>query len=108
MKTLFVFALLASSFVSVNAFASPADICRASIMRYDFAHVEALEACQKANQYSAQAINVFSTIYNRYLGNEMLFALLKIDSQEEATCAIQIATRYNGHMSVGFFRKTCL
>lgn len=87
---------------------SPATSCRSSLSRYPYVPPSMLTLCKQASSFSARAIDEYTTIYKGGMSQDLLEALLKVNSQERLDCALQIARKFDGSMTTQYFNETCL
>lgn len=102
----FVLGLLLT-FTSVAALANPAQTCRMALSRYDRVPVSMYEKCKWANNYSAEADDVYTQIYTRSMDSGFLDVLLSIHNQDQLDCTVAMARRYDGEMTAAFLQRVC-
>ena len=98
--------IIVSSFTA-HADETAANSCRTAVESYQAINPRMIKMCDRANQYSAQAVGVFASIYTTQLAFETLKLLLEIDTQESADCAIGVAQHYDGLLSTKYLRTAC-
>ena len=101
-------AKVAASAPAATLGTSPATSCRASLNRYPQVPPSMMTMCKRANPHSARVVDEYTKIYSGSLSEDLLEALLQVDTQDRSDCAIQIARKFDGSMTTQYFKETCL